>query len=231
MTKGNKQQRKRVAKTLSKVFRKLEVGHHPPQHQQPPPQQQNNTATAPSKNSRLRKRQEFSKAHNSKSKNSEQAEFDREQASLHERCWKKDGQGKKNSSTRVIDLQPPIFSLAPRDDMIEHGIASLEGIGGSSIYMSNGLGEAASCFLLQQSQKKSAAEAATVRENRFAALLETENDVVVDPLPADQVTPTPIDATDKQLFRFPPPLLQVPRQRMTVMPKAPLISSLDCLDV
>ena len=229
MAKGNKKQRKRVAKTLSKAFRKLEVGHQQPQPIPAP--RENPSAKSEQRTGRLRKRQEQTKASTKHTKGNllERAEFDREQASLHERCWKKNGsQIKKNQSTRVIELLPPIFSITPHEVTIERGIAALDGIGSTSKFMSNGLGEASSCFLLQQAQKKDVNHAPSKeQQNRFAALLDND----IDPLQGDQSTPTPLVASQTSIFRFPPPLLQVPRARMRDMPEAPLISSLDSLDV
>ncbi|GKY92456.1 hypothetical protein MPSEU_000216100 [Mayamaea pseudoterrestris] len=239
MVKANNKQRKRVAKTLSKAFRKLEVGRQPTQNQQPQPQP-TGQAGSTTRQARRRQRQEALRAPKKAQKDSsEQKEFNREQASLHERCaWKKGGSSsRKKQNPRVIDLQPPIFTGIVHDEPIERGIAALEGIGGNINYLTNGSGEAASSFLLQQTQKKAAAVTAMERENRFAALL--ENNIDIDSMPADQFAPTQNGTGDKEIITFPPPILPVHNRPLlgamggqgSEIPRAPSITSLDSLDV
>lgn len=213
MAKGNNnKQRKRVAKTLSKAFRKLEVG-------QQPSQQVQSSKQAPQTN-RMRKRQGFKQRKQAKD-NSEKIEFDREQASLNERNCRRD----RRNNTSTIELQPATFSLRATEDTIQQGIAALEGFGNDSYITYNQMGEATTSFLFQQAQKSVAESAATAKTNRFAALLQFEDDNHDDSA-ENYSTPTSHGATIPAI-QFPPPLFQVSRPKIKDIHEAPLFSSLD----
>jgi hypothetical protein len=233
MAKGSKKQRKRVTKTLSKAFRKLEVGQHLQQPQEPAKSKASSTTL---QTSRRRQRHEIMhetsiKASRGSKINSEQAEFNREQTSLQERCWKKDEPIKntKGKPVKAIQLQPPTFVIAADDTRIESGIAALEGIGNNHLrFMHTTAGESSTTFLIQQAHKVAAISDAEMHHNRFAALLESANETN-DTAETDQCTPTMMNIN--KAFEFPPPLFQLSRPSMRDMPHAPMLASLDSLDV